>query len=292
MKAFHIYFITSIICLYGFLLFIWWWRKTGKATEVYKYITVLFFAEFIEKLVFTLLRYASQYGSESGMELHRQIVTHYLWWTIGIPTAIAFGLIVVAMTLRVRKTLYNIKNTTYPTPKIKYDRPKRNVGVLSPNEKTRSALNIAFGENDITCYALSSLLDGFSLIIDKKYVSVLMIDLDAFENSVHTAKEVVEIIRRENPWCVIVAISDSPNVWELFGARRAAFDDYLYLPIDAGILIATYNRWYSKVKRWRHIETKDRRVRKGKIFDRKCSNCEECRKEDKFKKNGEENENN
>jgi hypothetical protein len=39
------YILNFIFSFYGFILFSWWWYRIGKTTEVYAFITLLFFAE-------------------------------------------------------------------------------------------------------------------------------------------------------------------------------------------------------------------------------------------------------
>ena len=44
-QAFWAYGVNFCLALYGFGLFVWWWKKIGHATEVYAYITLLFLTE-------------------------------------------------------------------------------------------------------------------------------------------------------------------------------------------------------------------------------------------------------
>lgn len=66
-----------------------------------------------------------------------------------------------------------------------------------------------------------------------------MIGLNVIQNENMTQETVVRLIKKERPWCVVVATSRTANMYELAEARRAFFDDYLYLPVRPAILRAT-----------------------------------------------------
>jgi hypothetical protein len=90
------------ISLYGFALFFWWWRRIGKATEVYLYVTFLFAAIFVVAGGVIHARYLLLIGQET--EYHR-LVMAWFWHVRTVPLAVILFLIVARMTQRVVRTL-------------------------------------------------------------------------------------------------------------------------------------------------------------------------------------------
>ena len=96
-----IYFIGMLISGYGVCLFAWWWRKMGRATEVYAYMTFLLVGIFIttgigiyaRSLHFNLV-------CESCGAYHEFL--NSFWWALGPLLVILVVLtIVVRMSRRV-----------------------------------------------------------------------------------------------------------------------------------------------------------------------------------------------
>jgi hypothetical protein len=92
--------IPTIICLYGFILFAWWWRRIGSATEVYAYMTFLYLTATIPLGVGVWQRWL--YHNQP--EFHDYYI-HSNWYGIRtIPLIIALILITGRMTQRVIRT--------------------------------------------------------------------------------------------------------------------------------------------------------------------------------------------
>ena len=92
--------IPCIICLYGFGLFAWWWRRVGSATEVYAYVTFLYLTGSIPLGLGVLQRW-SYYNA---LEFHEYYI-HSLWYGFRtIPLGVTLLLIVGRMTQRVLRT--------------------------------------------------------------------------------------------------------------------------------------------------------------------------------------------
>jgi len=266
---------SYILCLlfttWGFVLFSWWWRKTGKATAVYKYITILFLAETIEKSIFVWIRYNRYYGNWDLYDFIN-VSTSWYWSYVSLPTTIAFGVIVTAMTARIITTHRSAKRDP---GKVRAPNVDRSALVVSSYEETRLFFSGTFVANDVRYLEATDLVQGFDLLVTNNDVSVVIIGLSAVENAGVKAIDVVESIRRENPWCVVVALSRTPTRYELFEARRAHFDDYLYLPIEPEKLMATFERWLAKVTRWKTMGGNEWRLRRAVLFNRsqKCDDC-------------------
>lgn len=266
MIAFLMYLIGSVFCAYGLLMFLWWWKKTGKATTIYIYVTLLFGAELIEKIIHMWTGYILVV--EQNHSLFVDILLSDLWWLSEFPSLVVFTIIIFIMTRRIYHTAIELKRAKekkVPTEK----NPDRNVLVISKVKKTKDFMRSAFIINNVKYYEADNLLQGYELMVRDKYVSVIMIGLNVIEECGFSAQRIIDGIKRENPWCIVVALSRTPNLYELFSSRRAYFDDYVYLPVDANILLATYERWISRITRWHRIEGKDRRIREGMIWDRR-----------------------
>jgi len=266
MTAFHMYAVNAAISLYGALLFLWWWRKTGRATGIYILVTVLFVAEFIEKTVFAWLRYIIQYGPYPTTVAHREIVTSPQWWLVALPTTIAFGLIVVVMTRRIFRSNRAMKRASSapisPAPASKH------LLLISNRKATRVFMRNVFATAQINYSQTESVVGGLESLVSQPSVSVVVIGLSAIEDSGLKQSTVVKMIKKERPWCYVIALSRQPNLYELVEARRSFFDDYLYLPIRAGALLSHFERWISKVNRWKRLDYYDRRRKNGTISQR------------------------
>ena len=83
-----------------------------------------------------------------------------------------------------------------------------------------------------------------------------------------TQRAVVDLIKKESPHCMVIAMTRQPNLWELFEARRAFFDDYLYLPVEIPTVVDHFERWIAKVSRWRRLDYYDRPRDQGAYIDR------------------------
>jgi len=265
MIAMKIYTLNLIVCIYGLGLFLWWWSKTRKATTVYMYVTALFAAEAIEKAIHLWTGHELVY--HDNKERFVEIILSDSWWIYSSPSLIVYLFMIYAMTTRIIKTKRALKRAISKTPPKK-SKAEKNVLVISNVKATRKFTRGTFANNGIDYYEAETLLEGFDYITGGKHLSIILIGLSVIEDAGFRAREVLEIIRRENPWCIVVALSRAPNSYELFEARRAYFDDYVYLPIKQETLLATYSRWLAKVRRWRKIKGTERRVREGRIFDR------------------------
>lgn len=265
----YIYILCAVACGWGFILFIWWWQKTKKATEVFKFITILLLAEFVEKTTFSVLRIWNLSGGHNELALEKYKAVFFSWWwpLVTAPTTIAFTLIVGAMTIRVFKSYRAYRR---PADVI---RPKgevsRSVLVISAVDQTRQFMKGLFVSNGIKYNQAKDFLHGLEILIMEDEVPVVMIGLSAIEDAGLTQRDVVTMVKKERPWAVVVAMTREPNMYELFETRRAFFDDYLHLPAHPQFVIRCYNRWVNRINRWRSIEHRERRIRRGQIGDRR-----------------------
>jgi hypothetical protein len=104
MDSFWIYFACAIVTGWGFIIFLWWWVKVKKTTEVYKYVVILLFAEFLEKSIFAFLR---GWGlNDTTIWIYRLMFSKWAWIIFTAPTTIAFGLLVFSMTIRIYRSYF------------------------------------------------------------------------------------------------------------------------------------------------------------------------------------------
>lgn len=86
-----VYFLCCGVSAYGFGLFCWWWRKIGRATEVYAYVTFLFLGVFVSGVIGIYSRYLHI----QSVPLYDTFVDSY-WWAmgpllvLGVLTAISY----------------------------------------------------------------------------------------------------------------------------------------------------------------------------------------------------------
>jgi hypothetical protein len=93
--------LTYVACIavsfYGFLLFVWWWRKVGKPSDVFVCVTMWFATNGISDTI-------SLYGSivrTKDMSAFIDLVSSDLWYIRRIPELVILTVLVVRMTMRV-----------------------------------------------------------------------------------------------------------------------------------------------------------------------------------------------
>lgn len=95
------YYAIVVVSIYGFGLFAWWWRKMGKASEVYKYVMLLFLASAFE---FGTAIYARA-GFLSEDLNYDIFMKSPLWQLRALPVLIILLLLVIRMTMRIRMSV-------------------------------------------------------------------------------------------------------------------------------------------------------------------------------------------
>lgn len=101
-----VYFFCCLVSAYGFGLFAWWWRRVGSATEVYAYITFLFFGVGTTSAIGIYSRYLHEIS-----EPKYHLFVDSFWWSIG-PLSVLGVLtaITVRMTRRVLVLRYGTRD--------------------------------------------------------------------------------------------------------------------------------------------------------------------------------------
>lgn len=266
MTAFHLYSLNAAVSVYGAVLFLWWWKKTGRASSIFILVTILFMAEAIEKSIFAWLRYHLQFGPFPGQIIHQEIVMHPFWWTVALPTTIGFGAIAIVMTRRIYRSNQAMKKASgvrlTPSPASKH------LLLISNRKSSRTFFRNVFATAQIPFDLSENLVDGLEKLVSRPSISVIVVGLSAIEDSGLKQATVVKMIKKERPWCYVVALSRQPNLYELVEARRSFFDDYLYLPIRSGTLLSHFQRWINRVSRWKRLDYFDRRKKNGKVSHR------------------------
>jgi hypothetical protein len=112
--CFWIYIGISLMSLYGFSLFFWWWRLGGQASEVYIYIMLLMLSNFIYYSINGYARY-SFINDVGNLNDYEAIISSVFWNVRAIPNLIIITLIVARMTRRAQKTMLARRRTAEPT---------------------------------------------------------------------------------------------------------------------------------------------------------------------------------
>ncbi len=97
-----------LTCLYGFILFSWWWYKLRKASTVFICVTFMFLSLLVDS-GYSILAY--QYLFLHNIEfLDDPMFSTILWKVRSTPLFLTVFVIVVLMTIRVIKNRDLIKN--------------------------------------------------------------------------------------------------------------------------------------------------------------------------------------
>lgn len=146
--ALVIYGLIILVSFSGGGLFVWWWIRIHRASEVYAYITFLMFSIGYANIFNFFARY--QFVACDSFDGLESILNHFTWKLKGLPILIILLLIVLRMTMRVRITLEVEKRAV--------DIPVRSALLKLLNifevicEEIRASLSvarIAFSKNDI-----------------------------------------------------------------------------------------------------------------------------------------------
>lgn len=96
-QPFWLYLLIVILSLYGFGLFVWWWKKMGKASAVYKYITFLLLGIAMEHSVNLYARVCLHHGCYKKLI---NCITSTIWSARLYLVIICIGFIVFHMSYR------------------------------------------------------------------------------------------------------------------------------------------------------------------------------------------------
>ena len=100
--TFWILLLLVVICMYGFGMFAWWWKKIGKATEVYVYVTMLFLGLAISSAEIVWARYLHS----MSIEAYKAFITSPAW-SIGPGLLL---LTVLAIVIRMTKRIFILQH--------------------------------------------------------------------------------------------------------------------------------------------------------------------------------------
>jgi hypothetical protein len=95
-----IYVVIALVCGYGFHLFTWWWWRIGRATDVYIYVTGVFFSVGITAWVGVYSRYLHY----ANPEYYHIFIKSWKWAVGPLMVGAVLTLICVRMTMRVVRT--------------------------------------------------------------------------------------------------------------------------------------------------------------------------------------------
>jgi len=97
----YVYLFETLICYFGFAVFIWWWIRQKTASEVYAYITFLLLATGMERMIALIVRITSFYDLEKAKEA----IFSPAWSLRTVPGTIVMVLIVYRMANRAWRTV-------------------------------------------------------------------------------------------------------------------------------------------------------------------------------------------
>lgn len=115
--AFWGYGINFLFALYGLLLFAWWWKKLGHATEVYAYITMLFMTEVLVWGGNVHIRILKSFDQVQALAMSDSL----LWATRTWLHAFILGVIIYKMTRRVIRTTMAARRFTEEESDVQND---------------------------------------------------------------------------------------------------------------------------------------------------------------------------
>lgn len=266
MNAFYIYTAHSVVVLYGFILFLWWWYKTRSATEVYILMISILLAEAVEKSFYSWISYQLLYTTNINATCEYSVLNNGSLWLLCAPTLIAFTILVLSMTRRLFRTnkALNTGNKLRPIRSV-----SKKVLVISTSFSTKKFMKEVFTINEVEFIYANDFMSGIELLIEDDEIPVVFFGLNALRESGINSSEAIAMIKKERPWGIIIAITRQPNIFELYESRRSFFDDYIYLPINPEQLMTIYEFSIGKIMRWRKMRFSDRREKSGVVEDRK-----------------------
>ncbi len=92
-----VYIAAFTISGYGLILFAWWWKKMGRATEIYAYVTFLFFGIMVSAALGVYARHLHIISEPR----YNEFVTSYVWASGPLLIVLVVFVIVFRMTRRV-----------------------------------------------------------------------------------------------------------------------------------------------------------------------------------------------
>jgi hypothetical protein len=108
--CFWIYVAIVVVALYGFLLFVWWWKKVGHASEVYICFTILLASEAFYNFWNALARYLR--FNDLDLSDYMGLMDHPIWRYRAVFHLVILTVIVVRMTMRAVSTIQKAKRFT------------------------------------------------------------------------------------------------------------------------------------------------------------------------------------
>ncbi len=99
--CFLVYSAIVIVALYGFCLFLWWWKKVGQASEIYIYFTILLLSEAIYNFFNALARY---FRDTNDIELYWSLMDSPIWVLRAVFHLLVLSTIIGCVTVRAIKT--------------------------------------------------------------------------------------------------------------------------------------------------------------------------------------------
>lgn len=94
-----IYVLKTVVSTYGFGMFVWWWRRIGRASEIYIYMTIIFLGIAIASGIIVFARVYFGFGENS----YYIYFVNSVWWSLG-PLIILVAL--VAIDVRMTRRIY------------------------------------------------------------------------------------------------------------------------------------------------------------------------------------------
>jgi DNA-binding response OmpR family regulator len=84
-------------------------------------------------------------------------------------------------------------------------------------------------------------------ILRQESIMVMVLDLKLpGMNGVELCKH----IRKQNPVCIIYALTGYANLFNLLECRGAGFDDFFVKPVNPEVLLKAFQEAFEKIERW------------------------------------------
>lgn len=235
----------SVVTAVGFCLFAWWWWKNRKATPVYAYITFLFLTEVLMHI--------------NLLPGDKPLLHNYEAWVLffhgAVLTGIVFHVVKKIIGDHKRRKKFMVRKRTPLDKDFKeevliiddseevIDILRRGMAMVFPNLKIHTAYNAN---------------DALDIFYENTDINLIITDINLPRMN---GFELCEVVKKQCPWTVMVAMTGYSDDYEFWNAREIGFDDYIAKPFGLKDIAAILRRELAKISRWKssRLQNRDRK---------------------------------
>ena len=123
---------------------------------------------------------------------------------------------------------------------------EKKILVVDDEERIRDMLEKLFSRANYTVHCAESAEKALD-ILRQESIMVMVLDLELpGMNGVELCKH----IRKQNPVCIIYALTGYANLFSLLECRIAGFDDFFIKPVNLEMLLKASQEAFEKIERW------------------------------------------